>query len=416
MEHRTFPDDETWRCVSSLYTDFSRRVGTPALLTSLALGKISECPSSPDSVQSLKHAVIRSLAARGLSLDREGDREDVPPDFRHLDLLFRASRDPEVALGSFARGVRVGPGTRLPRLPALHRPKRKWRLADQGDPDDYREEDLAGDLSWKKNYSTLAALSDKVKDVLDDQSERGQVLKLGEREARIQYPDLVVAALGANGVVSARVLFDGSNGIAVNRRTRIRDQERAPVAADLKRVMREKARLGEKTFALTADVAEAHRQNPIHPRDWHLQGCQVEVGGDVYINKVGTFGVASASFYWSRAASALGRLTQYITGRTANTWLQLVADDFHLEVSGPEYRAALISFFVLCATAGVPLSWEKTAGGDKVTSVGFELLHDTYHLGISERRAAWFIKWAEEVASSHTINTASFASRKGWGG
>ena len=43
VEHRTYPDDETWRSVSSLYTDFSRRVGTPALLTSLALGKVSEC-------------------------------------------------------------------------------------------------------------------------------------------------------------------------------------------------------------------------------------------------------------------------------------------------------------------------------------------------------------------------------------
>ena len=177
------------------------------------------------------------------------------------------------------------------------------------------------------------------------QSQRGQVLNLSDREA-IQYPDLVVAALGANkkekpnGVISARVLFDRSNGIAVNRRTRIRDQERAPVAADLKRVMRERARLGERTFALTADV-------------------------------VGTFGVASASYsyYWSRAASALGQLTQYVTGRTAKTWHQLVADDFHLEASGPEYRAALISFFVLCATVGV-LSWEKTAGGDKVSHVG----------------------------------------------
>ena len=238
------------------------------------------------------------------------------------------------------------------------------------------------------------------------------MLKLSEREARIQYPDLVVAALGANkkekpnGVVSARVLFDGSNGIAVNRRTRIRDQERAPVAADLKRVMREKARVGEKTFAFTADVAEAHRQNPIHPRDWHLLGCQVEVGGDVYINKVGTFGVASASHYWSRASSALGRLTQYITGRTANTWHQLVADDFHLEA-----RVSSSSDLVLYSVRNgwsTSLSWERTAGADKVTWVGFELLHGTYHLGISERRAAWFTKWAEEVASSHTINTASF--------
>ena len=90
--------------------DFSRRVGTPA--PSLALGKISECPFSPDTIQ-------RGLAARVLSLTRqEGDREDIRLDFRNPDLLLRASRDPEVALGSFAGGVRVGPGTRLPRLPS----------------------------------------------------------------------------------------------------------------------------------------------------------------------------------------------------------------------------------------------------------------------------------------------------------
>ena len=122
-------------------------------------------------------------------------------------------------------------------------------------------------------------------------------------------------------------------------------------------------------------------------RDWHLLGCQVEAGGDVYINTVGTFGVASASYYWSRVAASVGRIIQDISGRSATTWHQLVADDFHLEAGGRRYRA-LISFFVLCATAGIPLSWEKTAGGDAVTWVGFELLHRTYHLGISERQIA----------------------------
>ena len=77
------------------------------------------------------------------------------------------------------------------------------------------------------------------------------------------------------------------------------------MAANLKRVMREKVRLGERTFELIADVAEAHGQIPIHPRDWHLLGCEIEVGGDVYIIKVGTFGVVSSSCYWSRAASAI---------------------------------------------------------------------------------------------------------------
>ena len=82
----------------------------------------------------------------------------------------------------------------------------------------------------------------------------------------------MIASLGANrkdkpnGEISARVLFDGTNGLQVNTRTRLRDQERSPIAADLKRAMREKATLGVRTFALTADVKEAHRQVPIHPR------------------------------------------------------------------------------------------------------------------------------------------------------
>ena len=49
---------------------------------------------------------------------RAGDRT-VPIDYRFLDLLQRTAGDPEVGLGEYAQGVRVGPGTRMPRLPAL---------------------------------------------------------------------------------------------------------------------------------------------------------------------------------------------------------------------------------------------------------------------------------------------------------
>ena len=73
----------------------------------------------------------------------------------------------------------------------------------------------------------------------------------------------------------------------MNTRTRLRDQERSPIAADLKRAMREKATMGVRTFALTADVKEAHRQVPIHPRDWHLLGCRVEAGADVRLHQYG---------------------------------------------------------------------------------------------------------------------------------
>ena len=44
----------------------------------------------------------------------------------------------------FPLGVKVGPGARLPRLPALHRPKRRWKLAGQGNPEENLEAGVRG--------------------------------------------------------------------------------------------------------------------------------------------------------------------------------------------------------------------------------------------------------------------------------
>ena len=96
--------------------------------------------------------------------------------------------------------------------------------------------------------------------------------------------------------------------------------------------MREKATGAIRTFALTADVSEAHQQIPSALCDWHLLGCQVDAGGRVYKNRVGTFGVASASYNWSRVSSALGGLSQHLVGERGQTWHMLVADDYHLDV------------------------------------------------------------------------------------
>ena len=95
--------------------------------------------------------------------------------------------------------------------------------------------------------------------------------------------------------------------------------------------MREEAKENLKTFALTADVSEANSQVPTDERDWYLLGCQVRPGDDVYVNTVGTFVVASASYHRSRVASAIGQLSQYLVRRptrgtclspTTATWKQ----------------------------------------------------------------------------------------------
>ena len=122
---------------------------------------------------------------------------------------------------------------------------------------------------------------------------------------------------------------------------------------------------------------------------------------------VGTFGMNSASYYWSRVNAAVGRLAQYVACHSSATWHVLVVDDFHLKDGGQDCRLP-IPFFVLCAVAGLPLSCAKTGGVGTVTWVGFEMLHSTRQLGISQRRADWFMKWTSEVASSSTVHMRSF--------
>ena len=230
------------------------------------------------------------------------DRTDTPIDFRLMSQMLQAAGDTNRGVGDFSLGVRVGPGARLPRQPALYRPKRVWKLAGQGNPGDYLEDEHDPETVWRSNYPTVSELSEKVEEVLEDQVRRGQFLKHTEEQAKRLYSRLIVASLGTNrkeksdGTITARVLHDGSDGIPVNRRTRVRDQERCPMASDLKCWMRENARRGERTFALTADVKEAHRRIPVARRDWGHLGCWVRPSLFVCFNTVGTFGISSASY------------------------------------------------------------------------------------------------------------------------
>ena len=49
---------------------------------------------------------------------------------------------------------------------------------------------------------------------------------------------------------------------------------------------------------LTFDVKAAHRLVPIHEADWGLQACRLDDDQEVYVNCLGTFGVATAAFWW----------------------------------------------------------------------------------------------------------------------
>ena len=125
VDQRRYPSSRQWNGVVRIFRRFTEQFCTPDLLMRLALGRVEACPFDSREVSELKESVIKELASEGLHLTRKAeDRADVPIDFRFFDLLLRSSEDPEVGLGEFAVGVRVGPGARMPRLPALYKPKK----------------------------------------------------------------------------------------------------------------------------------------------------------------------------------------------------------------------------------------------------------------------------------------------------
>ena len=119
-----------------------------------SLGLVTDCPFG------LYEMMDNGEGDGGIKLNRESeDRTDMPVDYRFVDLLVRESEDPEVSLGSFAKGVRVGPGTRFSRPPVVcAKEAQRWRIAEQTDPVEYLERNDGEEPAWRSNCSSVSAL------------------------------------------------------------------------------------------------------------------------------------------------------------------------------------------------------------------------------------------------------------------
>ena len=72
------------------------------------------------------------------------------------------------------------------------------------------------------------------------------------------------------------------------------------------------------------------------------------------------------------------------------------------------------SYSSSCAKSWVVLfPGTKTNGGSVTNWVGFELLLKEHSLGLTERRAAWVVKWARETADAIVIHVRSFEEALG---
>ena len=78
-EQRRYPQHLQWKAVVKLFENFANTYGTEELFTSLAFGRVAECPFPLDEVRNLKAEVVQCAERSGYHLIREtADRTNTP--------------------------------------------------------------------------------------------------------------------------------------------------------------------------------------------------------------------------------------------------------------------------------------------------------------------------------------------------
>ena len=363
----------------------------------LSCGRYKESPFSEDSLSKARDLVSRWIGSSSPSVPAPGQSF-------HLELiggLLKMAGDPDWQFfPGLASGVNLGVGVPMPRTPKVFEEKVKWRLD---------EVDELG-VSERPNYKSVDPHTDAVEKLFKEERDLGWMIELPDDVAKKEYGDkLHIAALAVvEEPGKLRVVHDGSNAVLINHKIRPRDQTRAPGAGEVRTIMREKAEAGRRIFCLAGDVAKAHRQIKVRREDWGYQACRLRPGS-VWLNKVGTYGMGSAAYFWARfAAGAQVRLGHYILGGDFALDLLLFVDDF---LSMAENRAQIeacgfLIFFWL--VLGFAFRWSKFKGGSQVEWVGYWMDFDASRFGVSQKRAAWLSNWLLTRAQAGSVDIKDF--------
>ena len=113
---------------------------------------------------------------------------------------------------------------------------------------------------------------------------------------------------------------------------------------------------GETFIILKADVTKAHRRIKVLPKDWKYQVACIQKRW--WVNRVGTYGMASAQLYWGRKASLVLRLLYYIFPQV--DWHLVFVDDYCwvLRCSRAEWDATAILATLLARSPRSIPGWD----------------------------------------------------------
>ncbi|CAE7547522.1 unnamed protein product [Symbiodinium sp. CCMP2592] len=182
-------------------------------------------------------------------------------------------------------------------------------------------------------------------------------------------------------------------------------------------------RLRKSWFSLLEDPSAAAHQEPGQPfflealsqtcramgdEDWEVltraednyaRGRRLGVDrpdGPIWINRVGTFGVACAAYHFARVAGLIGRGALRIALQ-ASLFQMLFADDLQIMAGGEQKYHDLWVVLLYWLMVGTPFKWSKFRGGVCLDYVGFYFDYFRFKVGLSERRANWLIEFITDL-------------------
>ena len=376
-------------CISKL-GDLSRAT------MKLALGRFQTSPFSEEDMAELRAAWFKLLPDPKKAAEVPNDQ---PFWLFALAQSLRQMGDPDCDVidnephSSFAEGVHLGHIRPLGPTPQVYRRRSKEASYDESE--------------WSFNMDNyFKGTEDDAERILEaqfrEEEAEGRMKPISEKEATKLFPGGALR-IAAQGILDKpdgghRIIHDGTHGVHLNFEIKIEDRLENPGPREMACIMETSIAAGERViFAINADIAKAHRRVRVRPSDWGAQACKTSSNSKViWLNKVGTFGVASAAFWWSRLMGLLGRHALNILG---NDWIFILTfvDDLHIAVGGRNRWLSIWRFLVAMEMVGTPFSYKKFRGGFSVDYVGYWMDYSRFEIGISEKRSAWLISFIDKM-------------------
>lgn len=391
-----------------LETEKSSNGGVKEVFWSLAGGKSRKSPFE-DWMSHAREELDEKLKGMGFACKRRSEDRLSEVNFRRLKAMLEALGDEDFEwIEELSKtGVMLGVDETMPRVEAVFEEKEKWNL-------DFTEESFHD--VFAENYdSARSNEGDIVRQVMEE-VEKGTIIHMDMGTAKEKFKGrLAVAALGAVpkelGSSVVRIVHDGSYSVDVNHRIKVLDRMRFPTVDDaggvlchLEDVLEEMG--GGARMSVLYDVARAHKLVPIKEEDWGYQAFRLpgeEHKDKVFVHTTGTFGIASAAYWWQRLAANIVRLCHRPGGRNLGLLHLLFADDGWLTAYGEFFWRRILFWFFCLDLLEVPISWKKVRGGVEVHWIGYQLDVGGFKKGISAKKVKWMKEWLAKHLSAGGI-------------